>query len=255
MRRCLAFLLLVVSASGCALIPPTHPENAYYPSPSDSRSLTISYTLYRAAQASGDDPTRYSFAFIQTTAVTAFAAEDATFYFSEGLAKQSQRCIDAIVAQKVAHEVLGHAGQRRTLTLGLTAGFAVLGLIAPGLGLAVFLVNPLIVRAFSRDQEMEADQRAIEILRDMGHAAPRRSLAEALRTVAATKPAVGRPMWERGPLSPEPALDYRLAALEPLEPIFVGSLEGPVKPPALGRAPAEPARASTSRRARGASTQ
>src|SRR5438093_1349819 len=93
MRRSLALLLFLMCASGCALIPPMHPENAYYPSPSDSRSLTISYTLYRAAQASGDDPTRYSFAFIQTAAVTAFAADDATFYFSDGLARQSQRCI------------------------------------------------------------------------------------------------------------------------------------------------------------------
>ena len=207
MRRSLALLLLLMCASGCALIPPMHPENAYYPSPSDSRSLTISYTLYRAAQASGDDPTRCSFAFIQTTAVTAFAADDATFYFSDGLARQSQRCID-----------LGHAGQRRTLTLSLTAGFAVLGLIAPGLGLADLIVNPLIVRAFSREQEMEADQRAIEILRDMGHVAPRRSLAAALRTVATTKPVSAGPLWERGLLAPEPDLDDRLAALEPLEP-------------------------------------
>jgi Zn-dependent protease with chaperone function len=218
MRRSVAFLLLVLCASGCALIPPTHPEHSYYPEPRDSRSLTISYTLYRAAQASGDDPTRYSFAFIQTAAVTAFAADDAIFYFSEGLARQPQRCIDAIVAQKVAHEILGHAGQRRTLTLSLTAGFAVLGLIAPGLGLADLIVNPLIVRAFTREQEMEADQRAIEILRDMGHAAPRRILAEALRTVAATKPVSGVPLWERGLLAPEPDLEDRLAALEPLEP-------------------------------------
>ena len=218
MRRSLAFLLLLVCASGCALIPPMHPENSYYPSPSDARSLMISYTLYRAAHASGDDPNRYSFAFIQTSAVTAFAADDATFYFSDALARQSQRCIDAIVAQKVAHEILGHAGQRRTLTLSLTAGFAVLGLIAPGLGLVDLVVNPLIVRAFTREQELEADQRAIEILRDMGHATPRRVLADALRTVAATKPASGGPLWERGLLAPEPDLEDRLAALEPLEP-------------------------------------
>jgi len=218
MRPPLALLVLLGCTSGCALIPPTHPDHAYYPSPRDPRSLAISYTLYRAAEASGDDPARYSFAFIQTAAVTGFAADDATFYFSEGLARQSQRCIDAIVAQKVAHEILGHAGQRRTLTLSLTAGFAVLGLFAPGLGLADLVVNPLIVRAFTREQELEADQRAIEILRDMGHAAPRRSLAEALRAVAATKPTGGGPLWERGLLAPEPELDDRLAALEPLEP-------------------------------------
>ena len=109
MRRSLALLLLLVLTSGCALIPPTHPDLAYYPSPRDPGTIKISQTLHRAAEAAGDDPDRYSFALIETSAVTAFAAEDATFYFSDGLVRQSQRCIDALVAQKVAHEILEHA--------------------------------------------------------------------------------------------------------------------------------------------------
>ena len=35
----------------------------------------------------------------------------------------------------------------------------------PGVGLLDFLLNPLVVRAFSRKQELEADQRTVEILR------------------------------------------------------------------------------------------
>jgi Zn-dependent protease with chaperone function len=120
--------------------------------------------------------------------------------------------IDALVAHEVAHEVLGHAGQRRALSLSLTAGFTVLGVVIPGAGLLDFAVSPLIVRAFTRDQEVSADLRAVEILRVMGYAMPKRTLADALRTVASqhgTK--------RGGVLSSEPSLDQRLAVLEPLE--------------------------------------
>src|SRR2546428_6420056 len=220
MRRPLALLLLVVFTSGCALIPPTPPDLAYYPSPLEPRTITISHTLYRAAEAAGDDPARYSFALIQSSAVTAFAADDATFYFSDGLARQPQRHLDALVAQKVAHEVLGHAGQRRILSLSISGGFALLGFFWTGLGLVDFLVNPLVVRAFSREQQLSADQRAIEILRDMGHAAPRRTLAEALRAAAVVNPPASR-FFEQRLLAIEADLDDRLLALDPLEPTAV----------------------------------
>src|ERR1700716_2743742 len=148
MVRSLALLVgLTLVTTGCALIPPSHPDLAYYPSPRDPGTIRIPRTLYRAAQAAGDNPTHYSFALIQTTAVTSFATDDAIFYFSDGLARLPQRHVDALVAQKVAHEILGHAGKRRTLSLSLTAGFAVIGIFMPGFGLADFVVNPLVVRA------------------------------------------------------------------------------------------------------------
>src|SRR6267142_2450888 len=191
MRRSLALLLVLALASGCALIPPSHPDLAYYPSRRDPATTRISRTLHRAAEA--------------------------TFYFSDGLARLPQRHIDALVAQKVAHEILGHAGKRRTLSLSMTAGFAVLGLFMPGFGLADFVVNPLVVRAYSREQELAADQRTIEILRDMGHGAPRRTLAGALRAAAAVNPPAS-PFFEQRLLAHEPDLEDRLAALEPFEP-------------------------------------
>jgi Zn-dependent protease with chaperone function len=217
MRRSLAVLLLAALTTGCALIPPSHPDGAYYPSPRDPGTMKISRTLYRAAQAAGDDPDHYSFGLIQTSAVTSFAGEGATFYFSDGLVRLPQRHVDALIAQKVAHEVLGHTGKRKTLSIAISAGFAVMGLFWPGVGLADFVVNPVVIRAYSREQELEADQRTIEILRDMGHAAPRGALAGALRAAAAANPPVS-PFVEQRILAREPDLEDRLAALEPLEP-------------------------------------
>lgn len=219
MRRSLALLAVAALAlAACA----SHPEGAYFPTPEQPGTVVISHTLYRAAEAAGDAPARYSFALIKTGEITAFAAEDATFYFSEGLARQPQRVIDALVAQKVAHEVMDHAGQRRTLSLSVTAGFGVLGIVMPGLGLLDFLVNPLIVRAFTREQELDADLKALDILRTMGHETPRRSLAAALRAAGAVNGPV-----QGGLLAVEPALEDRLARLEPLESLAEAVVRAP----------------------------
>jgi Zn-dependent protease with chaperone function len=207
MARAIPGLLLVLLVAGCAGIE----HRAYYP-PDDGTTRALAETLYRAARAAGDEPARYSFALLATRDVSTYSADDATFYFSEGLARQPRAVVDALVAREVAHEVLGHAGQRRALTWSLTAGFTVLGVVVPGAGLLDFALNPLIVRAFSRDQVVAADLRAVEILRGMGHVAPKTVLANGLRAAYAVNgPRAG------GWLAAEPSLGDRLAALEPLE--------------------------------------
>lgn len=209
MRRYVVLATLLVF-TGCATVP----DHAYYPSPSDPATKAVAASLYRAARAASDDPARYSFALIQTRDVSAYTADDATFYFSQGLALQPPHVLDALVAHEVAHELLGHSGRRRALSLGLSAGFTVLGFIVPGAGLVDYLVNPLLVRAHTRDQETAADLKAVEVLRSMGYDAPRRLLAEALREAATIN---GRPRG--GWLATEPDIDDRLSALEPLESV------------------------------------
>jgi Zn-dependent protease with chaperone function len=209
MARVLALVLVVALAAGCA----TAPDGAYYPERSP-RTTAVAHALHRAAQAAGDDPARYSFALIRSRDISAFSGEeDATFYFSDGLAALPAPHVDALVAREVAHEVLGHAGHRRALSLGITGTFTVLGIIVPGLSLADWIVNPLIVRAFTRDQVIAADLRAIEIIRDMGHEAPRRTLAAALHAVQATNGTS-----PGGVLATVPPLADRLAAIGPVEP-------------------------------------
>jgi Zn-dependent protease with chaperone function len=208
-RRALVLALLLLATGACATVP----ERAYYPGPADPETRALAETLWRAARGSSDDPARYSFAMIRSNDVSAYTVEDATFYFTLGLAHQPARVVDALVAHEVAHELLGHHGQRRALALSLGAGFTVLGIAVPGAGLIDLVANPLIVRAFTREQEIAADLRAVEILRDMGHATPRRVLADALRAAATIN---GPP--HGGWLAVEPRLEDRLSALEPLEP-------------------------------------
>jgi Zn-dependent protease with chaperone function len=200
----------------------TAPDGSYYPVPTDPSTVMVSQILNRAAVAGGDDPQRYSFGFIKSPTAAAYSDEDATFYFTDGLTRQPRPIIEAAVAHEVAHEILGHVGTRRKLSLALTASFSAAGLLAPGAGLLDFVVNPLVVRAFGRQQELQADQKAVEILRAMGHPAPRRLLATALQTLAAHTPREREGL--EGLLATHPALDERVAALEPLE--------APARPPA-----------------------
>lgn len=213
MHRIVLLILLAVASGACAAVP----DGAYY-APADSPPLKhLSHALYRAARAAGDDPQRYSFALISSRTVVAYCTEDATFYFSEALVAQPAAIVDALVAHEVAHEVLGHAGERRAVSLSLKTGFTVLGFLVPGLGLLDLAVSPLVVRAFTRDQEVAADLRAVEILRDMGYRTPRRALAEALRAAHRAN-GVSR----GGFLAHEPSLETRLSALEPLETALSG---------------------------------
>ncbi|HEY7204688.1 MAG TPA: M48 family metalloprotease [Methylomirabilota bacterium] len=198
--------------SACA----TAPDGAYYAAPTDPSTVMMSQILHRAAAAGGDDPQRYSFAFIKSPTAAAYSDEDATFYFTDGLTRQPRPIIEAAVAHEVAHELLGHVGSRRKLSMALTASFSAAGLFAPGAGMLDFLVNPLVVRAFGRQQELQADQKAVEILRAMGYTAPRRLLVTALQTLAAHTPKEREGL--EGLLATHPALDERTAALEPLEP-------------------------------------
>src|SRR5258705_4769475 len=209
MRRAL-LLAILLGAGACATVP----DHAYFPPPGRDDTRVLATALYRVAAAAGDDPGRYSFAMIATRDVSAFTAEDATFYFSEGLARQSGRVVDALVAHEVAHELLGHRCQRRSLSLGLTAGFTGLGVIVPGASLLDLLVNPPVVRAYTPHQEIAADPQGADILGGMGYDAPRRVVADALREAAKIN---GAPRG--GWLATEPTLDDRLSALEPLEPL------------------------------------
>jgi Zn-dependent protease with chaperone function len=210
MSRALVVVLIIAALGGCATVP----DRAYFPPPDAADTRLLATTLYRVAAAAGDDPRRYSFALIGTRDVSAFTADDATFYFSEGLARQPVVIVDALVAHEVAHELLGHRGQRRALSLGLSAGFTVLGVMIPGAGLLDLIVSPLVVRAYTRDQETAADLKAADLLGLMGYEAPRRVLAGALREAVKVN---GAPRG--GWLATEPELEDRLAALEPLEPL------------------------------------
>src|SRR3989304_5738859 len=118
-----AILLL----AGCASVP----SGTYLPSLTDPDALKVSHALYKAAQAAGDDASRYSFALVKSPQARAGPAEDATFYVTDGLARMPVHIIEPLIAHEVAHELLGHLGQKQALSLSIPAGFAIIGVPRP----------------------------------------------------------------------------------------------------------------------------
>src|SRR5260370_7868624 len=107
-----AVLVLALIGAGCASLP----EGTYFPARGAPETIRVANILYRAADAAGDDPTRYSFALIRTMHPVAFTDEDATFYISDGLARMPTPVLEAAIAHEVAHEVLDHVGSRRRIS-------------------------------------------------------------------------------------------------------------------------------------------
>lgn len=210
-RRGLAIAGVMLLLAGCAGVP----TGAYFPSPTHPDTLKVSHALYKAAAAAGDDPANYSFALVASPQVQAWSAEDATLYVTDGLARMPVEVVEPLIAHEVAHEVLGHLGRKRALSLSITAGFSLLGIFIPGASLGDLVVNPLVTRAYSREHELEADARAVEILQAMGYKAPRRALWLALEAADARN---GKTKEQGGVLATHPRMAERLAALQPIEP-------------------------------------
>lgn len=209
--RGLAIAGVILLLAGCATVP----AGTYFPPLTDPDAQKVSHALYKAAQAAGDDPVRYSFALVKSPQAQAWTADDATFYVTDALARMPVHVVEPLIAHEVAHEVLGHLGKKQALSLSITAGFAVLGILVPGASLADLVVNPLVARAYSREHELEADARALEILRAMGYPAPRRALWLALQAADGLN---GKIKEQGGVLATHPKMTERLAALQPLEP-------------------------------------
>lgn len=209
--RALAIAGAILLVAGCA----GAPRGTYFPSPTHPDTLKVSHALYRAAEAAGDEPSRYSFALVASLQVQAWSAGNATIYVTDGLARMPVHVVEPLVAHEVAHEVLDHLGKKQALSLSITAGFSLLGVFMPGASLADLVVNPLVARAYSREHELEADARAVEILRAMGYPAPRRALWLALQAADAKN---GKIREQGSVFATHPAMANRLAALQPLEP-------------------------------------
>jgi len=208
MRRALLIAVVVVLAAGCA----TMPAGTYSPAKSPNRTV-VAQSFYRALQAAGDDPAHYSFFLFNSREVSVSrSGRGDVFYFSDGFAALPPRAMDALMAREVAHEVLGHSVRRNIVQYSITGAFMALGAVVPGLGVIDFIVNPIVVRAFTRQQEIDADVKAVEVLRAMGYEAPRRVLVEGLRAAPGTRRDSG------GLYATTPSFEDHLAAIGPLEP-------------------------------------
>jgi Zn-dependent protease with chaperone function len=142
--------------------------------------------------------------------INAANAGGGNFYVTTGLLeKASNEQLRGIMAHEIAHEDLGHVAELQLLGAGLSLGAYLLEQLYPPAGVITPIAGTLIARGYTRGEEYEADQHAVEVLRRAGYS--KETLINALRWVARSSES-GR----GGFLSTHPAIEDRIERLRTL---------------------------------------
>lgn len=226
----LGWLRAVVPAAvllaGCAgLVPASQSESRPAPTPQRSAGTTpakradpkdvarLSRIMLPLLQAA-DHPVSVDKAkvgIVGDDSINAGSAGSGQFIVTRGLLdRANDEQLRAVLAHEVAHDDLGHVGRQQALGTGLSIGAAILDQIIPGTGQIAPVAGALILRAYSRREELEADRHGVELLRRVG--APPESME---RTLVWLKEQTGGGS-RGGFFSTHPGTDERIAALRKL---------------------------------------
>ena len=101
--------------------------------------------------------------------INAANAGEGEFYVTAGLLqKASDPQLTAVLAHEVAHEDLGHVAKAQRLNTGLGIGVVLLNQIFPGSDKLTPIAGTLVARAYSRQEEYQADRHGAELLERTG---------------------------------------------------------------------------------------
>jgi predicted Zn-dependent protease len=148
---------------------------------------------------------------VDDDSINAGNAGGGQFIVTRGLLdRANDQQLQAVLAHEVAHEDLGHVARQQALGTGLNIGAAILDQIFPGTGQIAPVAGTLVLRAYGRKEEFEADRHGVELLKRVG--APADSME---RTLVWLKEQTGGGS-KGGFFSTHPGTDDRIAALRNL---------------------------------------
>ncbi len=159
----LAVLFLVFFVVGCAGTPNKSYTKQQLVQMPEWQMLDKRLNVYRKLVCKCK-PDAWKLGIIRSGKVNAFNAGQGRFFVTEGLLRIPFEEQDAALAHEVGHEVMGHVGKRQAASVVMTGVFIVLGAFIPGAELLDHVVNPLVVAAYSKEQELEADSIAVYLL-------------------------------------------------------------------------------------------
>ncbi len=143
--------------------------------------------------------------------INAASAGGGEFYVTRGLlTRANDEQLAAVLAHEIAHDDLGHVAKAQALGAGVQIGAAILDQIFPGVGQIAPVAGTLITRAYSRQEELEADRHGVEILQRAG--LPKEAME---RTLVWLESQTGGSSGG-GFFSTHPGTDERIAALRKL---------------------------------------
>jgi len=154
--------------------------------------------------SAGRSPGNCQVFFIDSPKLNAMSLGDCKFGFTVGLINTGdERLIRGVSAHEIGHEVLGHADKRKTAIAAEQMTRTALSFI-PGVGgriasNAVFVAGMLALPAYSRSQEADADNKAVEILSKANDPDPAGTMAYSFRFLLKSTGATGGGLLDSHP--------------------------------------------------------
>jgi Zn-dependent protease with chaperone function len=167
--------------------------------------------------SAGLSPGNCQIFFIDSQKLNAMSLGECKFGFTTGLINMDdERLIRGVAAHEIGHEVLGHADKRKTAIAAEQLTRTALSFI-PGVGgliasNAVLVTGMLALPAYSRSQETDADNKAVDILSKAHDSDPAGTMAYTFRFLLKSAGATGG-----GLLDSHPNTRERLEAMLKLE--------------------------------------
>lgn len=163
-RRIVLFFVLIFFLAGCAstgepvLIASPEQNRAAYFRVEDIGNRLIPHM-------DKDNQDRYKIVVAEKRTVNAYVSPDHEIIVTKGtLDTFSDKELWCILAHEIAHLKLNHINKQNILSGAMSMGFMVAGQFIPGVGLLNALANPVVSKAYSREQEIEADLKAVSAL-------------------------------------------------------------------------------------------
>jgi metalloprotease len=101
--------------------------------------------------------------------INAANAGNGEFYVTTGLLqKANDEQLRGVLAHELAHEDLGHVAKAQAVGTGLNIGMILLDQIIPGSGALTPLAGKLLLNAYTRKEEYQADAHGVDILNRAG---------------------------------------------------------------------------------------
>jgi Zn-dependent protease with chaperone function len=159
MRRVLVFLVAILSIAGCATTGTQTVQQQDYEVPYYIASRPTKSNLKKLCLCYGIDEVEI---FTVKTDYPLAWADEKGIHLTEGLFQFGNTTISFIMAHELAHIKLKHLKKHNEKSAKITEAMTFVNHFIPGAGLLNHVINPAVMKQYSKEQEWEADDLAVE---------------------------------------------------------------------------------------------
>lgn len=180
-------------------------------SPEQAARLKAAMVPLLGAMSRPLNPSEVKVGVIADGHINAASAGNGEFYVTTGLLeKANDEHLRGVLAHELAHQDLGHVAKTKAVGTGVNIGMVLLDQIIPGSRVLAPIAGNLLLTAYTRKEEYQADAHGVDILNRAGMSG-KQTMVNTLTWLQQTEGASGG-----GFFATHPATDDRIAAVQGL---------------------------------------